>query len=130
MKRKHIFSRIVLGPPAGLRSDESAWIRGRARVRETGLALPFALRVTRYGESVLFPEDAGLPLDFPRDEAEAELIRLLGPTAQDTRESLIDPPGGEPEEDTEGDEDEDEDEDEAGDEAACDWGEGLMEDDE
>ncbi len=121
MKRKHIFSRIVLGPPTRLRSDESAWIRGRARVRETGLALPFALRVTRYGESVLFPEDAGLPLDFPRDEAEAELIRLLGPTAQDTRESLVEPPDGETEEN----------EDEArDDEDPDDWGEGLMEEDE
>ena len=121
MSKKHIFSRIELGPPMGLRSDESAWVRGRARVRDTGGSLPFALRVTRYGESVLFPEDAALPLDLTRDEAEAELLGILRREAQGVREELI-----EAEPDDEPDEDGIEDEGDPPD----DWDGGFFEDDE
>lgn len=121
MSKKHIFSRIELGPPMGLRSDESAWVRGRARVRDTGGSLPFALRVTRYGESVLFPEDAALPLDLTRDEAEAELLGILGREAQSVREGLIEP--------DEADEESEEIEDEE-DETLDDWDGGFFEDDE
>ncbi len=123
MSKKHIFSRIELGPPLGRRSDESAWVRGRARVRDTGGALPFALRVTRYGESVLFPEDAALPLDLSRDEAEAELLGILGREAQDVREGLLEADEAEPDDEPEGIEDEE-------DEPPDDWDGGFFEDDE